>query len=288
MTDGRWPKYNNRNIAIKDTLRNWRVSFYKERSVYESVIGQRPSAIITFPLFCKQPNLYLVSQYRSMSTIFIVLIILVTLLLLARLQSAAVKRKRIAALGRQWGKQKEEHFPFHLISQYKAASREKSFHEISQQTMMDIDFDELFMTIDRTVSKPGQQFLYHQLKNPSGDKRSLLAFDERVDFFLQHDGTRVKAQQSLLLLSDAEGYSITKLLDDELLPRPSWFNWLYLDLAIVITLLVLSPFYPVCLILLVFPLAINLFLHFLEREQYIWLHPFIAAVEQNDPGNGGA
>lgn len=191
-----------------------------------------------------------------------ILIVLFVLGWLAYRQSLSSKQKKLRTLQEQWGKQKKEHFPFHLISLYSDLRNADTWHSLSAQTMTDIDFEELFIDIDRTVSKPGQQYLYHQLKSPSGDKVGLKEFDERVEFFQQRRSTRINVQQQLLPLSDTDGYTIANLLKKELQQRPSWFNWLYADLAIVILLLLLSLVYPVCLIILIIPFAFNMFLHF--------------------------
>ncbi|HEX2847926.1 MAG TPA: hypothetical protein VHN59_15365 [Chitinophagaceae bacterium] len=197
-----------------------------------------------------------------MSAFFIILIILFIFGWLTYHNAKANRRKRLEELKAQWGKPKKEHFPFHLIEQYSTVADDLAAHELSAQTMADIDFYEVFSFVDRTVSKPGQQFLFNKLKIPVADEKELLELDRQADFFLKDEPLRIYIQEQLWRLSEPESYSIPELLKEKLLQRPSWFNWLYLDLAIVIILLALSFIYPVCLILLIIPLAINMFLHF--------------------------
>src|SRR5688572_23861421 len=78
------------------------------------------------------------------------------------------RKKEIAEeLRKQWGKQKDTDFHFTRIEAYDVLSGEETFHKVSNQTVNDIDFNELFCFIDRTVSKPGQQYFYTKLKHPS-------------------------------------------------------------------------------------------------------------------------
>lgn len=197
-----------------------------------------------------------------MQTVFIILIIVFVWGWLAYRQIISGKKKRLEELKSQWGKPRTGHFPFHLIGAYNKANKKTGFHRLSAQTLADIDFEAAFTVIDRTVSRPGQQYLFHRLQAPVADRNELEELDKKIEFFRQETSIRFRIQERLLLLSDTDAYSISNLLSEKLLQRPSWFNWMYADLAIVITLLLLSFLYPVCLILLIIPLAVNIFLHF--------------------------
>ncbi|GHT65419.1 hypothetical protein AGMMS50239_25140 [Bacteroidia bacterium] len=93
-----------------------------------------------------------------------------------------------------WKGPKEENFNFDLIEQYfKHKVHSDKFQIINNQIMNDIDFQELFMFMDRTHSKIGQQYLYNRL----------LTIDARIDFkeqeqvinyFIENEEQKIKAQ----------------------------------------------------------------------------------------------
>ena len=74
------------------------------------------------------------------------------------------KSKIISQLKESFGKLKNEEFNFDLITKYFEVSKKEHF-QISNRTYDDLDMDEFFMFADRTVSKPGQQFLYRKLRS---------------------------------------------------------------------------------------------------------------------------
>jgi|GEM_PF-3300752 len=113
-----------------------------------------------------------------MSAFFIILIILFICGWLTYRNAKANRRKRLEELKTQWGKPKKEHFPFHLIEQYSNVTDNHTVHELSAQTMADIDFHEVFSFVDRTVSKPGQQFLFYHFSETV--KEGELYFDHQL------------------------------------------------------------------------------------------------------------
>ncbi|MFT5749917.1 MAG: hypothetical protein ACI93S_001190, partial [Ancylomarina sp.] len=76
------------------------------------------------------------------------------------------KRKYNEAFLNSFGKIKEDAFNFDLVEKYfRNKKHENSFQVLSDKTCQDLDFDELFMFLDRTQSKVGQQYLYNKLRN---------------------------------------------------------------------------------------------------------------------------
>ena len=75
------------------------------------------------------------------------------------------KNDKKLKLKKSWGEQKVETFNFSLIESYfRNKDNSKFFQEISDKTANDIDLTELFMFVDRTHSKIGQQYLYNKLR----------------------------------------------------------------------------------------------------------------------------
>ncbi|MEP2670467.1 MAG: DNA mismatch repair protein MutS [Cyclobacteriaceae bacterium] len=77
---------------------------------------------------------------------------------------------------------------------------------------------------------------------------------------------REEIQLEFLKLNNDGAYFISSLLKDKLLERPKWFNLLFLDLLIVACLVILSFKFPVLIIALIIPVALNMFLHYWNKN----------------------
>ena len=86
-------------------------------------------------------------------------------------------------LQKQWGHPKKEYFNFDFIGKYRRHSTNETFHQLSFQTLTDIDFYDLFSFIDRTTSRVGQQVLFDKLNRPTNQINSLQI--QKWDFILK-------------------------------------------------------------------------------------------------------
>jgi hypothetical protein len=70
----------------------------------------------------------------------------------------------------EFGNLKSDSFDFENIESYfHKKDNSATFHTLSDKTCNDMDFAELFMFIDRTNSRIGQQYLYNKLRNIPAD-----------------------------------------------------------------------------------------------------------------------
>ena len=176
------------------------------------------------------------------------------------------KKRLLQKISSEWGQQNYDYRNFDLIETYTSLSLSKPFHQLSPQTITDIDFYELFCFIDRTTSKPGQQFLFDKLTTPTDNLADLKEFDQQVNFFSANKAVREDAQFLLSQLNKPDAYYITTLLKDKLLEKPKWAKLFIADTLLVIALFALSPWYPVLLIWLLLPFAVNLFFHYWNKK----------------------
>ncbi len=176
------------------------------------------------------------------------------------------RQKQLLALRSNWGKPKDSHFNFSLIDLYNQHNNDVLFHQLSSQTLADIDFNALFQFIDRTTSNVGQQYLYNQLQKPTNNILALQQLDKQADFFALNNDVRAQAQQLLLPLNSYNAYFIPTLFNDNLLVKPWWQKWLGINVIAVIVMLFLAPIFKVLLLWLMVPLSINMFLHFFTRN----------------------
>ncbi|MDE3234828.1 MAG: DNA mismatch repair protein MutS [Bacteroidota bacterium] len=177
--------------------------------------------------------------------------------------------KKFKKVKETWGKEKDEFFQFDRIEQYNKLVNNKDFHTISNQTQIDIDFQDLFVYLDRTTSKVGQQFLYSQLLNPTNNINKLKEFSNQVEYFNKNSKDRDTIQMKLFILSQGSSYSISNLFGDNIFQKPKWYNWVKLDLTITILLLLFSIKFHFLLIWLMIPLFLNFVLHFWYKNRSI-------------------
>jgi DNA mismatch repair ATPase MutS len=181
-----------------------------------------------------------------------------------------------------WGKKKKQEilqnfkkakagvFDFERIALLFAHSDHAEAHQtISDQTARDVDFEELFMFVDRTNSKIGQQLLYQTLRTiPKNQFRSLEI--ERIIGFLDAN-QKIKESTVLELnrLNDTATYFIQGLIFNKHIAKPSWF-WLIPLFSVFSTAnLILSIFYPVFILLFLPVLAINFVFHYWNKKNVV-------------------
>lgn len=177
------------------------------------------------------------------------------------------KNKQLLQLQASWGKANEEYRNFDWIEQFSKFKKEPLFHQLSPQTINDLDFNELFKYVDRTVSKPGQQYLYYQLLRPTDNMEALNEFDSQVDFFQNNDAIRETIQLQLLQLSNPSAHYISSLLSSDIYKKPTWAIWLKVDTAVVVILLILAFQFKILFIGLMLLFGLNMLLHLWNKEK---------------------
>jgi DNA mismatch repair ATPase MutS len=151
---------------------------------------------------------------------------------------------------------------FDLIANFSLLTTTIPFHRLPPQTIKDIDIHELFAFIDRTNSKPGQQYLFNKLITPTNNITELEKFNEQVNFFTKNKTERENIQLLLSPLNNYDAYYITALLHDAVVKKPKWSILFVADTVVVIVMLLLSIIFPVLLLWLMVPLAVNIFYYF--------------------------
>jgi len=110
-------------------------------------------------------------------------------------------KNKLEKIKEDWGKLKDEYFNFDRISQYHNEIKKVDFQTINSQTQNDIDFEELFVYLDRTTSRTGQQYLYHKLLTPSNDLKKL-EFENLERTSYEMDEFRKKVSEIVDLIVD--------------------------------------------------------------------------------------
>ena len=198
---------------------------------------------------------------------FLSFLLLLTITAMLSARSFKIKQqKRVVQLKSLWGKAKTDNFNFSHISIFTDLHKENTFHQLSEQTKSDIDFNDLFCLVDRTNSCVGQQFLFDVLSKPTNDIAALEKLSRQSDFFANNEPLRQEVQQLLTGLGNTDAYFIATLLDDHLPEKPTWYKWVIPYLACMLLLILFYPLYHLLLLWLMIPLAVNVFLHYRNKN----------------------
>ena len=204
-------------------------------------------------------------------------IIGIVLYLLFRLLKKRSAKRHFEELKNNWTKAKTEKFNFDQIKSYYAAQLQiGDFHQINDQTAKDLDFSALFAFLDRTTSKPGQQYFYNHLRNINTENQ-LKRFSTFSDTFLEHENDRLKIQSQLSKLNHYNAYDFVRLITDDPMKRPKWIVWIYILSFLSIFSLIGGFFYPVLFLIMLPVFMTNMVLHYRNKNN---LNYYLNAVHQ--------
>lgn len=169
-------------------------------------------------------------------------------------------------LNATWGKVKEDIFHFDKISHYHQKKDKISvLQDISERTVNDIDFHNVFAFIDRTYSRIGQQFLYSKLRTI----RKTYEFGEQealISIFCTDINRRRETQVILSKLNQEEAYNVSRLFLEAFIEPPKHFPLLVV-MAFAGFMSLISVFFSASfLILLAGVFSLNLLLHYLHKK----------------------
>ncbi len=162
-------------------------------------------------------------------------------------------------------------YNFDLVESYFVNSRHERI-ALSDRTCNDLDFNRYFEFVDFTKSKPGQQWLYHQLRMGTEKETSLEMQEQIIRKLEENEQLKSRLNKSLARLSKHEAYYINQLFQEKLIDKPSWF-WLVPVLSFTSLALILLSFISLNFLLpLVFVVIVNLVVHYWNKKnimQYI-------------------
>ena len=187
------------------------------------------------------------------------------------------KKKNRDKLLNEFGKSKDDSFNFELIERYfQKKDHSDAFQTLSDKTCNDLDFQELFMFIDRTNSKTGQQFLYNKLRTIPLNSKKTVVHEKLIEKFYKNQNFRVSVQNQLSKLSNSDTFYISSLFQDKHLKAPKWLFIIRL-LSFTNLLALLMLFYnPTMLFVILGVFIINIGIHYWNKRnlnQYIGTLP---------------
>jgi len=176
------------------------------------------------------------------------------------------KRIKEKLLG-EFGNLKEDLFDFEYIESYfRKKEHSTAFQTLSDKTCNDLDFQELFMFIDRTNSKVGQQYLYNKLRTIPLHHIENTTHEKLLEEFTHHPDFRVSIQCQLNKLKEKEVYYISSLFQDEIIKTPNWYFIVPLLSFTSVLSLIMAFFQPVFFFVVLGLSLINIVIHFWNKK----------------------
>jgi DNA mismatch repair ATPase MutS len=193
------------------------------------------------------------------------------------------KRIREKLLG-EFGNLKVDSFDFEQIESYfRKKAPAEAFHTLSDKTCNDVDFRELFMFIDRTHSKVGQQYLYNRLRTIPLHACQNAIHERLFEEFSTNADFRVSVQTKLGRLNEKEAYYIASLFQDETLKPPKWYFIVPLLSFTSLLSFVMVFFNPVFFLVLLGLFIVNIVIHFWNKKN---LYNYFSSIPQLSKLNG--
>lgn len=177
------------------------------------------------------------------------------------------KKKRIKKLEDSFGIIKENSSDFDLISNYfRNKDNSDSFQTISDKTCNDLDFEDLFRFLDRTISKIGQQFLYNKLRTIPNDSKRIELEEQLIQKLTNDKELRINTQLQLNKLSKFEAFYISSLFQGEHTNPPKWFFIIPILSFTSLFSLILMPFNSNTFIVFLGVFIVNFGIHYWNKR----------------------
>ncbi len=135
-------------------------------------------------------------------------------------------RRKKQAILESYKQVKQDYFDFERISLYfSGVDHSGAKQVIDHQVLNDLDFEELFTALDRTVSAVGQQYLYARLRLIPMETTQVEAREAYIKFLERNVGEKEFAVLELSELNKPGTYFLQRLFFGTNLEKPRWF-WL--------------------------------------------------------------
>lgn len=178
-------------------------------------------------------------------------------------------RKALAAIRNKWGKKVHRKRKFKDMKELFNCVKEDKPDEfyINDQTWQDLNMDELFKELDRTLSTPGEQVFYSMLRSPLIDEEKLHNRKELIEFFQKNTDIREKVQLELYKLGRKEIGILPLIWGRVIGNKVKRFGYSFMALA-SLALIAAIPFlgfkmvgFPLFMVL-----VINMGIHYREKK----------------------
>lgn len=204
----------------------------------------------------------------------VLLLILIVLLILSALGTNNSKKKKLSQIREKWGKPRYTDRGIKFIAAYLNNSND-SF--ISADTTADLNLDDLFNYIDRTNSKPGQQYLYKKLHTSETSEVYFDALEKQIAFVNRDQNLRELAELQLSKLNHFNAYYLPTLFSKPQQPLFKPLFKIYIAIAPFLTVALFISLFLVpnqfAFVLLLLMVVGNVALHFINKMRTVGYTP---------------
>ncbi|GAA4806869.1 MutS-related protein [Litoribaculum gwangyangense] len=180
------------------------------------------------------------------------------------------KKELNQRLKESFGKLKDDSFDFDSIEKYfRNKDNSNTYQVLSDKTCNDLDFDDLFMFLDRTNSKVGQQYFYNHLRTIKLNEKQTKLNEEILTELSKNPELRISVQKKLEKLNHKDAYYINTLFQEEHLNPPKWFFVIKLLSFANLMSLILGFFNPIFFIVLLGIFCVNFVLHYWNKNNLV-------------------
>ena len=187
------------------------------------------------------------------------LLLLPLMVLCIRIYQKSTLQKLLTQLRDEWGKEKKKDRNFSEIEsfyRYLTAHPDDNDMSIDDQTWSDLNMNDLYSKMERTLTNPGECILYHILRTPLLSDEILKQRNEIIRFFQTNQKIREKIQRGLLRIGRQKGNGITALVCEELPPsNPLRLLFSFMALLALVSIIAVPLLWgPVGIIAVILPL----------------------------------
>lgn len=180
------------------------------------------------------------------------------------------KKETTNKLKASFGKLKDDAFDFDYIQKYfRNKDHSEAFQVLSDKTCNDLDFEDLFILLDRTHSKVGQQYLYNQLRTIVVNENKTSLNEALIKKITEDSDFRLSVQKKLDKLNRKEAYYISTLFQEEHLHPPKWFFVIKLLSFASLISLILAFFNPIFFMVLLAVFCVNFIFHYWNKKNIV-------------------
>ncbi|MDP4144878.1 MAG: MutS family DNA mismatch repair protein [Bacillota bacterium] len=162
-----------------------------------------------------------------------------------------------------WGKKEERKRNMNYLKNFFNMIQKKEAFFLDDQTWTDLNMDEVFGTIDRTITSPGEETLYSILRNIKLSEEPLLLRDKVINLFQSNEKIREEVAIELISVGRRKENEVPNLLWKELNVstkyRPIFITFTLALLASAIGAVLLRSVTAIFLLMMV--MVINNILH---------------------------
>lgn len=196
--------------------------------------------------------------------------IVVLLIVYSFLKKRILKNKKLAEIREQWGNPKYASRNFKLIAAY---LNDKEGSNIAENTATDLDLDDVFCYIDRTNSKPGQQYLYNKLHSPQVSESYFTALEKRITNITRDKNLREQTELKLSDLGGTDAYYLPQLFSKSHQSIFSPLTMAYIATGPVLTILLIVKLFLAAdqftLVFLLGVLMANVAIHYSNKTKML-------------------